>query len=472
MPGLPSNDSGIGSWAAGVFAAPPGGWRSVSLRPASWPNTVLAAGLIGVLVGSWVSSPDTEINSRTVAGGVLSLVPFVLLLWRPRIPELLLGTAVVCGVAAALLGVTGGPDVVATVAVYTIATKRTREETIAGIAVGMLGSGVAILADRGFDQPLEEVAGLLVMLALYAGVATLGRSIGGRRAYLRTLVDRTEDLERERERLEAEREELARRAVADERARIARELHDVVAHHVSVMVIQAGAAQATLPADAQATGQSLEAIRQTGREALAEMRRMLGLLHADSALDAAGDGRDAARGDGGNLDRASEPALAPQPGLSDLPALAERMREAGLVVDLESGRARRLPPGMDLSAYRIVQEALTNTLRHAGAGAHVRIGLDFEPDELAVEVADDGRGRRSAPVERAPNEVGHGLVGMRERVALFGGTLEAGPRAEGGFRVRARFPTEAAPFPAGGTEAADSADAAAQTPGPEEGKPK
>jgi signal transduction histidine kinase len=274
-----------------------------------------------------------------------------------------------------------------------------------------------------------------VISILVAVTAVLGRYMARSRAFVRGLVVRTEELERDRELL-------AREAVAMERARIARELHDVVAHHVSVMVIQAGAAQATLPPGADTTAQSLEAVRQTGREAMAEMRRLLGLLRSDGPLENAPVQGGANSGQAGaTADVSADPARSPQPGLADLESLADRTREAGLIVDLEVLHPARVPAGVDLSAYRIVQEALTNTLRHAGVGARVHVCVDHQPDELIVEIVDDGRGRRPA-IERARNEVGHGLLGMRERVALFGGSLSAGPRPEGGFRVAARFPLE------------------------------
>ena len=429
MPALPSSHPGTAGPARS-------GWaglrdlRSISPRPASWPNSVLAAVMLAAVVGGVIAEPPTHVDAPLVVGGLFALVPFLLLPWRPRIPEGLLAAAVCCGLVAAGLGVAAGSDIVAMIAVYTVGSKRTERETIAAIAVAWLGSLAAGLIHPPDAGMVERVASHVVLLALYAALGWLGRWINKRRTYLRDLVDRTQDLERERLRLEGERGELARQAVADERARIARELHDVVAHHVSVMVIQAGAAQATLrPGDpgAEAAGQSLEAIRQTGREALAELRRMLGLLRADVALDPT----------------ETEPAdadLAPQPGLSDLGALVDRMTEAGLIVDFEAGDPRRIPPGVDLSAYRVIQEALTNVLRHAGAGAHARVSVAYDPVALTLEVVDDGAGRRTT-TEHAG--VGHGLVGMRERVALFSGTLEAGPLPEGGFRVRARFPLAA-----------------------------
>jgi signal transduction histidine kinase len=217
-------------------------------------------------------------------------------------------------------------------------------------------------------------------------------------------------------RAELEREERAEAAVASERARIARELHDIIAHNVSVMVVQAEAADEMLdrnrPERARAPVQMIE---ETGRAALGEMRRMLGVLR----------------------DADARPAVTPQPGIANLELLLAKVRESGLPVELDvEGEPRPLPPGLDLSAFRIVQEALTNALKHAGpARAHVLVR--FAPDALELEVYDDGPGAGGETTG------GNGLVGMRERAALFGGELEAGRPKEGGFRVRARLPLRA-----------------------------
>jgi signal transduction histidine kinase len=220
------------------------------------------------------------------------------------------------------------------------------------------------------------------------------------------------DRERRVEVAERERDLVAREAVVEERARIARELHDVIAHHVSMIVLQAGAERRVLDGPSASTREVLETIEQTGRSALTEMRRLLGMLRGD----------------------ANEP-LTPQPGLSDLPTLIGQLRDAGLPVELQvEGEPGELPVGIELSAYRIVQEALTNALKHAGdasATVHVRYGLD----SLELEIIDDGAGT-STPVGGG----GHGLVGMRERVALYGGRLEAGRRPSGGFAVSVLLP--------------------------------
>jgi len=217
--------------------------------------------------------------------------------------------------------------------------------------------------------------------------------------------------------LELEREEKATQAVTEERARIARELHDVVAHYVSVMVVQAAGARRIADMDPVAAKGALEAVEAAGRTALAEMRRMLEVLRADEA------------------------GVGPQPGLADLDRLVAQVRETGLPVEARmDGDERPLAAGMDLAAYRIIQEALTNVVKHAG-NATARVAVSYEPQALDIEVVDDGRGA-AAPLLAGAVEGGHGLIGMRERVALYGGELETGPVFPGGYRVHARFPLE------------------------------
>jgi signal transduction histidine kinase len=220
------------------------------------------------------------------------------------------------------------------------------------------------------------------------------------------------DRERRAALAERERDLAAREAVVEERARIARELHDAIAHNVSMMVVQAGAERRLVGEGRASTREVLETIEEIGRGALTEMRRLVGILRTDRA-----------------------DALAPQPGLEDLPTLVAQVADAGLPVDLRvEGERRRLPVGIELSAYRIVQEALTNALKHAGeASASVRVA--YGADSLELEIVDDGAGGPAA-VEGG----GHGLVGMRERVALYGGRLDAGRRPAGGFAVRVLLP--------------------------------
>ena len=220
------------------------------------------------------------------------------------------------------------------------------------------------------------------------------------------------DRERRARIAERERDVAAREAVVEERARIARELHDVIANHVSMIVMQAGAERRVLDGGNASTREVLEMVEQTGRSALTEMRRLLGMLRGD----------------------ANEP-LTPQPGLTDVPTLVGQLREAGLRVELQvDGDQRELPVGIELSAYRIVQEALTNALKYAG-DARTTVRVLYGSDSLELEIADDGTaGNTGAPGG------GHGLVGMRERVALYGGRLQASPKPGGGFVVRALLP--------------------------------
>jgi signal transduction histidine kinase len=219
--------------------------------------------------------------------------------------------------------------------------------------------------------------------------------------------------DRRAEMAERERELAAREAVVEERARIARELHDVIAHNVSMMVVQAGAERRVLDGANGSTREVLQTIEQIGRGALTEMRRLVGMLRSDG-----------------------EDPLAPQPGLDDVATLVGQVCEAGLPVELTvEGERRDLPAGIELSAYRIVQEALTNALKHAG-DAHAQVSIRYGADSLELEIADDGSGGAA----RAVAGGGHGLVGMRERVALYGGRFDAGRRQSGGFAVRVLLP--------------------------------
>jgi signal transduction histidine kinase len=252
-------------------------------------------------------------------------------------------------------------------------------------------------------EPWDEVVPAWFVLV---GVWVLGRWIRHRRLDAAALAQRADAAERESERR-------SREAVVEERARIARELHDLVAHSMGVIVLQAQGAQRTLDHDPARTRAALEDIEGTGRNGLAEMRRLLGLLTGPTE---------------------AAPAE-PQPSLGQLGDLMDRVRAAGTPVTLDvRGEVRDLPPGVELTAYRVVQESLTNALKHApGAPVHVRV--DYGGDSVQVSVTDDG-----ARVPEAAESGGRGMVGMRERVALYDGELVAGPRAEGGFAVSARLP--------------------------------
>jgi signal transduction histidine kinase len=275
------------------------------------------------------------------------------------------------------------------------------------VAVAALGVALSVVSSVMRDDITGEYFGALPAVVL---PAITGRVVRRLREDAGRLAELTLHLERERERAE-------HAAVAEERGRIARELHDVVAHGVSVIAIQADAAEAALDRDPELARTPLRTIRRSAKEAMEEMRRLLDVLRED--------------GDGGEL--------LPQPGLGLLPELVEHARGAGVDVTLAvDGEPRPLAPGLDLSAYRIVQEGLTNVRKHA-AGAPARVTVTWAPRELGLEVRDAGAGGDAHAINGTG---GHGLVGMRERVRVHGGELHAGPEPDGGFAVRARLPTE------------------------------
>jgi signal transduction histidine kinase len=274
---------------------------------------------------------------------------------------------------------------------------------------GRVRGGDISLVMTAYQAAEKSYQIILVLVLAFA----IGTSVRNRREHLRTLEQRAADLERERD-------QRAALATAAERARISRELHDVVAHGLSVIVVQAQGAAAALERHPERTATALRAVIATGRDSLAEMRRLLGVARRDPAED---------------------PQRAPQPGLGALPALVDQVRAAGTPVTLRvDGDPVALPAGLDLSVYRIVQEALTNTIQHAGTGARATVALGFAPDELRIEVTDDGTG----PAPSAPGK-GNGLRGIAERVSLFGGQLVTGPAEGGGFRVCAALPLEPNP---------------------------
>jgi signal transduction histidine kinase len=304
-------------------------------------------------------------------------------------------------------------DVAVLVLIYTVAAYRPRRDSAVVGAVYSAGSLIAVIT-WGPVQGIGLVERLLVISVLFFGSAIiawiLGDSMRYRRGYYAALEDKAA-------RLEAERHAQAGIAAAAERARIARELHDVVAHHVSVMVVQADGGRYALRADPGRAEAALAAIACTGRQALAEMRMLLGVLRATSD---------------------DEAALAPVPGLAELRELLDQARTAGLEVSYTlTGTPRPLTEGAELAAYRLVQESLTNTRKHAGLAASASVTLRYQPDGLTVEVTDDGIG------SAVPDSGGHGLAGMRERIALYGGTVQAGPLAGGGFGVTAHLPCPA-----------------------------
>jgi signal transduction histidine kinase len=307
-------------------------------------------------------------------------------------------------VGAALAGVAtiddaaqdmNAPGLVAIFASWSVATYNERTRAIAGlIALQAVGVWVNVQFSSGFSDYLW-ISGFIAVA--WASGFILSR----RSAHLRQLAEQARQAELERE-----------RAVIEERHRIARELHDVIAHSVSVMTVQTGAVRRLLHEDQLKEREALETVEATGRQALTEMRRLVGLLREQGAM----------------------PEFSPQPGMGTLDLLLDGVRAAGLPVELEvDGAPHQLPPGIDLAAYRVVQEALTNALKYAGP-AHAWVSVSWGERELALTIANDGRGDGDGTGS------GHGLDGMRERVALYGGEIASGPREGGGYIVRARLP--------------------------------
>ena len=344
----------------------------------------------------WLGKGAPTDHHRVVAAGVSLLATGAIAL-RRRWP-LAIGVVVAWAVALQL-AFAGDPQIIAAsigwfCALYGLTVWTSTRGFVLGVALLVLSFGVTLAAPEGPAANSVVLFGLVTLI-----VMLLVRRVVG-------------DRERRAQLAERERDVAAREAVVEERARIARELHDAIAHNVSMMVVQAGAERRLLNGGGESTREVLETIEQVGRGALTEMRRLVGMLRSEN-------------GD----------PLAPQPGLGDLSALATQVREAGLPVELlVEGERRELPVGIELSAYRIVQEALTNALKHAG-DAHATVRVRYRDDSLELEIADDGAG---GPTPVATG--GHGLVGMRERVALYGGRFDAGRRASGGFQVRALLP--------------------------------
>jgi signal transduction histidine kinase len=367
-----------------------------------WRFPAIAVDSALALVLTVLSLPGATDVGPAAAVIPLALAQTLPLAFRRVRPVAVLATTLIAGIAFNL-GFADSPTLPlgVVVSLYTVAVSCERTVSKRAALVTGVTLPLPLLVAADF-----EVDSALLPLALTAGAWMLGDNLRTRRAYL-------VELEAKAARLEREREEEARRAVAREQARIARELHDVISHNVSVMVVQAAAGADVFDAEPSRARSVLTSIEATGREALSELRRLLGVIRTDEDED---------------------PALAPQPGLDRLAQLLDQVRAAGLPVELAvEGQRSPLSPGLDLAAYRMVQEALTNTLKHANA-SHAKVTLRFCHDELAIDVLDDGRG---ATVNESS---GRGLAGMRERAALYDGSIRAGPRSEGGFEVTARFP--------------------------------
>jgi signal transduction histidine kinase len=342
---------------------------------------------------------------------VAVLVVFVVLPWRRRYPEATLAVALAGNVVLSALGFQGPAGLALMLTTYSVAVTSDRDRSRIALAVVVAGSLLAAVVDPG-----GPITGSLISNPLSVLVAwVIGDNVRNRRDYARGQSERAAERERERE-------ERILRAAADERLRIARELHDVVAHSMSIIAVQSGVGRMVIESQPDEARKALQVIETTSRQALHEMRLLLGVLRRPDEANS---------------------VLGPTPTLSDLDLLLGQVAQSGVVVRLrQEGVPRDLPPGVDLSAYRIIQEALTNIVRHVGpATAEVTIG--YRAGEVDIEVNDDG-GHRPANAgvgAGGANTGGQGLVGMRERVALFGGDLTAGAVKGGGFRVVARLPT-------------------------------
>jgi signal transduction histidine kinase len=379
---------------------------SSSFFPPTAPQRAFALDLAIALTAAAVIEWDVwAFHTFPGPKGLTAPLPLLIalpLLWR-RSRALLVVTLVIAGVVLQSV-VTGnsaegiGQMLAVGTAAYSVGAYCDRRRALIGL--GVLAAGYAIYAAE--DHNIQSGRTSELWAGSFFGVGILAAWLIG--SFVRS--------GRERSVLEeaaAARERAAADAVAEERSRLARELHDIVSHNLSVVVAQAGGARAQ---GDRAPARALEKIERSGREALVEMRRLLGVLRDDG----------------------DEAALAPQPGIAQLDAFAATMRAAGLPVEIVvDGVDHHLPPAIDLSAYRIVQEALTNTLRHAGQ-ARAKVTVSYGPGALDLEVLDDGRGSSNG------HTGGHGLVGMRERVTLFGGELETGRQSAGGYRVRAHLP--------------------------------
>ncbi len=375
-------------------------------------GAVLVLGVVAHVTARYNNDADNNADP-SVVGVLLVIVSTAPLYWRRRnpLPALVVITLAQAGIELLDAGSAGWMAIL--IAAYSLGAHQQglRLAWVGGVFVAAVGGFVVLGAARG-DAPWGAVASTMLMLP---AAIVFGDGMRGRRKRLADLAERAERAERERELL-------AHQTLQDERTRIARELHDVVAHSVSVMVIQAGAARRQLSLNPDAANRALETIEATGREAMTEMRRILGVLRQE---------HDAAE-------------RTPSPSLDHLADLVRTDPDLPVVLVTE-GDLIGIPGGIEVSVYRLVQEALTNVRRHAGRVDHVRVRITRRNGDLEVEVTDDGRGASTLAAGSGAPTAGHGIVGMRERVTSAGGVLQAGPRPGGGWRVMATIPLESMP---------------------------
>ncbi|MFE6913936.1 sensor histidine kinase [Streptomyces rubiginosohelvolus] len=375
---------------------------------------VFLLGLSGMsMVSGMYDAGREEIVAVPVALGFSTVVAL-----RRKAPEKMLLLAILVGVVQLVFNVRPGIGNFAMLVItYTVATVGERWASRLALICSL--SAAALSQLRWEAEPggswAQVIFVTVIMTVPFVLAWVLGDSLRTRRAYFDQLEERAARLERERE-------AQSKVAVAAERARIARELHDVVAHNVSVMVVQADGAAYVMDAAPDQAKQALETISGTGRQALAEMRRLLGVLRTGDAPESG--------------------EYVPQPDVEQIEDLVAQVRQTGLAVDFKvEGTPRPLPSGVELTAYRVVQEALTNTRKHGGPDAGASVRLVYFDDGLGLLIEDDGRGAAHELYEDGGADgAGHGMIGMRERVGMVGGTLDAGPRPGGGFRISALLP--------------------------------
>jgi signal transduction histidine kinase len=374
-----------------------------------WFDALVVCGAITGAVEFVVGRGDADAPATPLAVGVILEVGLTLvLLARRRFPfaapaSMFVGAAALSFWDGRLVTFTFASFVTAVAACFLLGMLEDRRQALVGLGIALVGVFIVFWNDP------DRLSGDLVFTPLFFTVIWLFAFGLGRK------LERAREAEERAAQIERQRAEEARAAVAEERARIARELHDVVGHAVSVMTVQASGVRRLLKPDQEREREALEIVEQTGREALAEMRRLVGVLRRPEEA----------------------PALAPQPSLQHVERLVEQARDAGLPVHVEiEGEPTELPAGVDLTAYRLVQEALTNTVKHANA-TRADVVIRYGDGIVELLVSDDGRGSSDGTAESG----GHGLVGMRERVAVYGGELEAGPAPDGGYRLHARLPT-------------------------------
>lgn len=389
-------------------------WSRIQVMNPLIFNVPLAAILFVLYVGGAAAGTIDARHPRAadVVAYVLCFLAAAPLAIRRRYP---LGSLAVIAVGVMLYTLFEFPEnglpISVLFALYTVAAWRPWRQSIVALFVVLVFASVAVT----WDANAIEIGGILNNLAVFTIAYLFGYSVQARRNYVEQLELRAADLERSRH-------EEAERAVAEERLRVARELHDVVAHTMSVVAVQSGIAAHVMDQKPEEAKRMLGAISAASRDALEEMRGLLGVLRSDG--------------------EAVPAELAPQPTLADLGSLAQSITDAGVPVTLHvDGDRPEMPTGVDVSAYRIVQEALTNVLKHAGS-AEAEVNIRYTPEAVAVEIVDDGRGAATGTNGLEGSGGGHGLLGMRERVSVFQGDFAAGPRAGGGFRVAATLPLQ------------------------------